>query len=89
MVLYQNQRSRSLTRKADFFTKPLQGVLFTKFRDVLLGYEHVDSLTLDPTSTLEERVGNTVRRAAGRRTDGADDDEITDVLNKSTGLRGQ
>ncbi len=27
-----------------------------------------------------------MRRAAGRGTDGADDDEITDVLNKSTGV---
>ena len=26
---------------ADFFTKPLQGALFRKFRAVLLGYEHI------------------------------------------------
>ena len=44
----------------DFFTKPLQGGLFTRFRDVILGYEHVDTLSrvsgiLPP---LEERVGN-------------------------------
>ena len=31
-------------------------------------------------------VGSTVERAAGRGTDGTDDDEITDVLNNSTGL---
>jgi Reverse transcriptase (RNA-dependent DNA polymerase) len=29
---------------ADFFTKPLQGSLFTKFRDVILGYRHVSTL---------------------------------------------
>ena len=43
---------------ADFFTKPLQGALYQKFRDVLMGYK--------PTTTLEqksfeikERVENT------------------------------
>jgi hypothetical protein len=44
---------------ADFFTKPLQGDLFRKFRSVLLGYEHVDSLQNYipvPPSALEERV---------------------------------
>jgi hypothetical protein len=40
---------------ADFFTKPLQGALFTKFRDVLLGYKRIDALTANPTPTLEER----------------------------------
>ena len=42
---------------ADFFTKPLQGQLFRKFRDVLLGRVHVNSLTKDPMVPLEERVG--------------------------------
>ena len=44
----------------DFFTKPLQGGLFTRFRDVILGYEHVDTLSRVPgiLSPLEERVGN-------------------------------
>ena len=41
---------------ADFFTKPLQGSLFRKFRDVILGYKHVDSLVLDTMSEPEERV---------------------------------
>jgi hypothetical protein len=75
----------TLQMLADFFTKPLQGVLFTKFRDVLLGYEHIDSLALDPTSTLEERVGGTEKRANGRGTDGPDCEEITDLLEESTG----
>ncbi|KAI2498512.1 Reverse transcriptase (RNA-dependent DNA polymerase) [Fragilaria crotonensis] len=39
----------TLQMLADFFTKPLQGSLFTKFRDVLLGYEHITSLALDST----------------------------------------
>jgi hypothetical protein len=44
----------------DFFTKPLQGGLFTRFRDVILGYKHVDTLnSTSPTIIpLEERVRN-------------------------------
>ena len=42
---------------ADFFTKPLQGSLFRKFRAVLLGLEHTSTLTAPTTSTPEERVG--------------------------------
>ena len=41
----------------DFFTKPLQEMLFKKFRDVILGYEHVDSLHNGTPSATEERVG--------------------------------
>jgi hypothetical protein len=40
---------------ADFFTKPLQGALFRKFRAVILGYAHVDSLS--PAPLDQERVG--------------------------------
>ena len=29
---------------ADFFTKPLQGNLFRKFRDLVLGYKHISEL---------------------------------------------
>mmetsp|Transcript_14374 Transcript_14374/g.26989 ORF Transcript_14374/g.26989 Transcript_14374/m.26989 type:complete len:340 (+) Transcript_14374:90-1109(+) len=42
---------------ADFFTKPLQGSLFRKFRDVIQGYQHMDTIfskTEDPLS--QERV---------------------------------
>lgn len=42
---------------ADFFTKPLQGTLFRRFRDVLLGHKHIDTLITDPTPSAEERVG--------------------------------
>jgi hypothetical protein len=44
---------------ADFFTKPLQGTLFTKFRAVILGHMHTTSLTTDALSQSEERVENT------------------------------
>ena len=43
---------------ADFFTKPLQGILFKRFRDVILGYKHVNSLALDVPHLAEERVGD-------------------------------
>ena len=29
---------------ADFFTKPLQGALFHRFRDVIMGYKHISTL---------------------------------------------
>jgi hypothetical protein len=44
---------------ADFLMKPLQGGLFRKFRDVLLGYQHVSSLQVHNNDVVspEERVG--------------------------------
>jgi hypothetical protein len=70
----------TLQMLGDFFTKPLQGNLFRKFRDVILGYEHVDSLVLDPLPTVEERVGEV--RSDGRGTDGLDADGFILVLTK-------
>ena len=47
---------------ADFSTKPLQGILFRKFRNVILGYDHIDTLKkISPDSecfTLQKRVRN-------------------------------
>ena len=42
---------------AYLFTKALQGSLFTKFCDVIMGWKHVDTLQMGPLST-KERVGN-------------------------------
>jgi hypothetical protein len=42
---------------ADFYTKPLQGSLFKKFRSVILGYEHISILEHDASTVVEERVG--------------------------------
>ena len=42
---------------ADFFTKPLQGKLFRKFRDVILGYKHISTLQEEEESPSQERVG--------------------------------
>jgi hypothetical protein len=65
-----------------FFTIPLQGALFTNFRDVLLGYKHIDSLALDPPPPLEERVGRPIERANGRETDELDEEGFTLVQGK-------
>jgi hypothetical protein len=41
---------------ADFFTKPLQGSLFEKFKKVLMGQEHINTLARPSLTTVEERV---------------------------------
>jgi hypothetical protein len=38
---------------ADFFTKPLQGALFAKFRDIIMGITHFS--TLDAPNPVEPR----------------------------------
>ena len=57
---------------ADFFTKTLQGELFTRFRDVILVHKHVNSLDVGPTPDPKERVGREWANVYG--TDEPDDD---------------
>jgi mRNA deadenylase 3'-5' endonuclease subunit Ccr4 len=45
---------------ADFLTKPLQGGLFRRFRDVLLGYKHTSTLNEQSVTSPEERVGKAI-----------------------------
>jgi hypothetical protein len=45
---------------ANFFTKPLQGSLFRKFRAVLLGHCHVNALTKSPLPPSVDRVENPI-----------------------------
>jgi hypothetical protein len=54
----------TLLMLADFFTKPLNGSLFRKFRDVILGYKHVSSLQETMPHDVEERVG--IKQLQGR-----------------------
>lgn len=41
---------------ADYFTKPLQGNVFGRFRDVIMGKTHINDLLLDPNFKVKERV---------------------------------
>ena len=82
-------------------SRPLQGALFRKFRDVISGYKHVSSPDLDLLPKNEERVGN--QRAEGGGTDGpsadsaviVDDEKMTQLPKNISwadvvkGTRGQ
>ena len=52
---------RTYVNPADFLTKPLQGSLFRKFRDVILGYQPVSSLKQAPAPVLERVEENRVQ----------------------------
>ena len=55
---------------ADFFTKPLQGSTFRKFRDIILGYKHISTLNdIKEESSLQERVGSHVSKGNYSRPD--------------------
>jgi hypothetical protein len=41
---------------ADYFTKPLQGALFYKFRDQILGVAPMDDFNADHRSVLDDKV---------------------------------
>ena len=43
---------------ADYFTKALQGSLFVKFRNIIMGYSHIDEILCDESHPLKERVKN-------------------------------
>jgi hypothetical protein len=47
----------TLEMLGDFYTKPLQGSLFRKFREVIMGRKHIDSLKDPSSSPSQERVG--------------------------------
>ena len=42
---------------ADYFTKPLQGTLFRKFREVIMGWKHISTLE-EFLPANKERLGN-------------------------------
>ena len=41
---------------AGYFTKPLQGKLFIRFRRIIMGYDGIDNILMDPIFPLKERV---------------------------------
>ena len=63
---------------ADFFTKPLQGELFRRFRDVIMGYKHIDTLlnmpiTKKPSKERVEEDGTTNMTGTDGKTSEHDD----------------
>ena len=66
---------------ADFFTKPLQGALFQKFRRVLMGHAHVNTLSLSSSTPTEERVGEK------RENEGTRNDEDTVVATNTANAK--
>ena len=71
---------------ADFFTKPLQGSLFRKVRDVIMGqHKHTDSLKETVPAPFQECVGkdnlldNVRNGAGGRRTDTRDQKPVKNI----------
>jgi hypothetical protein len=71
---------RTLKMLADFFTKPLQGILFRIFRDIILGSVSVAYLDLVPDTDLDAHVEERVEkiRQFGRGTDDKEDETDTD-----------
>ena len=59
---------------ADFFTKPLQGALFRKFKAVLLGHAHISTLQREVLAPVQERV----ERQNMERTNRPGDKSLTD-----------
>ena len=61
----------TLKMLADFFTKPLQGSLFRKFRDYVLGYQPVETLINEVDTPLQqERVGKEGKENWGNGSNG-------------------
>ena len=46
----------TLQMLSDFVTKPLQGTLYNKFRNVIMGYEPISNLQIK-SFEIKERVG--------------------------------
>ena len=68
---------------ADFFSKPLQGALFIRFCDMIMGHA-VPPPVEDPSlrsCAAQERVGNKKFGPDDQRTDGPDDQWTDGVLS--------
>ena len=60
---------------ADYFTKPLQGKPFKMFRDLIMGYVHINNLLKEIDLSIKERVVKTMNSKENRN-----------VINKSNPL---
>ena len=52
----------TLLMLADYFTKALQGNLFKRFRNVIMGYESINDILMDSSFPLKERVKKHVKK---------------------------
>ena len=51
---------------ADFFTKPLQGAIFKKLCDIVMGRNPISSLKIAPSTPMpEDRVGEPAKTGHG------------------------
>ena len=70
---------------ADFFTKPLQGATFIKFRAVIMGHKHISELYNNSHPSFEERVeGTEIDETGNKATDELGEqncDRRTKVIN--------
>ena len=65
---HQNHVLSDGTDACRFFTKPLQGSLFERFRSVLMGHPHINTLSSLSLSPAEERVGEKKKTLEMERT---------------------
>ena len=78
---------------ADFLTKPQQGALFYRMRDMLMGHTpmpHIEDPPVSSQSTTQERVGSKNIGVNERRTDGESPGGSTQETNphgKPAGIR--
>jgi hypothetical protein len=70
---------------AFFFSKPLQGSLNRKFREVILGHKHIDSLKQSKPTPSQERVGRNILQEIMRNgADGQNTDVRPQTPTKAT-----
>ena len=71
----------------DYFTKPLQGNLFRRFRSVIMGHTHINDLLGDEDFPLKERVEKMHNIVIKKSSPPQDNGNITyaDVVKNSTG----
>jgi hypothetical protein len=70
---------------ADFFTKSLQGSLFQKFREVIMGYKNINSLKTTMWNTSQERVEkDNLPEKKWKEVNGRETDQRTTETAKST-----
>ena len=74
----------TLQMLADFFTKPLQGALFRRFRDVILGYKHIDTLADVDEPVAQERVGERPTDGVSTASDSERDSQNVVEVQKSS-----